>query len=158
MLTSQLTTLTQQQAETTAKIAEVVITLDRIVTADLQRFDDRVQRHRRALQRLAADVDAVSDALEIIVTHISDAVPEQAKRSVSAKLQRLQRHEVAGVSRRGSCEGALYPLGACAKQVRTIGSASYTVTRKLWARLLRMALRRASERGRLREGWMLFSG
>jgi hypothetical protein len=96
-LTSQLTTLTQQQAETTAKIAEVVTTLDRIVTADLGRIEDRVQRHRRAHQRLAADVDAVSDALDIIVTHIGDQLPDQAKRSVSAKLQRQQRHDVTGV-------------------------------------------------------------
>jgi hypothetical protein len=44
-------------------------------------------------------VGAVSDALEIIVTHIADELPEQAKRSVGAKLQRLQRHDVSGVHR-----------------------------------------------------------
>lgn len=95
-LTSQLATLTRQQTETAAKIAEVVTTLDRIITTDLERIEERAQKHWRAHLRLAGDLDSVSDALDIVVTHIGQHLPEQARRSVNSKLQRRQRHEIGG--------------------------------------------------------------
>jgi hypothetical protein len=96
-LTSQLATLTRQQTETTAKIAEVVTRLDRIVSSDLERIEERAQKHWRAHQRLAGDLDSVSDAVDIMVTHIGERLPELARRSIDSKLQRRQRHEITGL-------------------------------------------------------------
>lgn len=86
----------ERQTELVAKVAELSASVERLETVELGRIDERVSQQGRAHQRLAADFDAVADALDVIVTHIGDELPEQARRSVGVKLQQRQRHEVTG--------------------------------------------------------------
>jgi len=89
-LTQQLGTLAEQQTATTTKLTEIVTKLDNFVEKDLA----RVERQQR---KLAGDVDAIGDAVDVLVTHVGEQLPDGARASITGKLQRRQQHEVTGV-------------------------------------------------------------
>ena len=96
-LLRQLAELADKQSETTQKVTELIAGLDALVREDLRRIEDQAKRRGRAQRRVTADLDAVSDALDIIVSHIGEQLPEQARVSINAKLERRQRDDITGL-------------------------------------------------------------
>lgn len=88
-LTEQLGTLAAQQAETTRELASIATTLNRFVDQDLKSLD-------RGQRRLAADVDTISDTLELLTSHIE--IPAGARETITGKLMRHHRHELTGAT------------------------------------------------------------
>ena len=88
--------MVERQSLTVERLTDTLEELEHPGHAELAHLRGEVKTLRRAQRRVAGDLDAVSDALDILITHVGDQLPKQARLSILAKLQRRQRDEVTG--------------------------------------------------------------